>query len=128
MTEVVQIDHININTADLPSTIAFYEKVLDLKTGPTPDLGRPLQWMYAGDKPLFHIGAPAEGEDMKFGVGELGFSHIALHITDYDKAKKRLEDNGVEYSTNELTKPRLVRQLFFMAPDEVEIELIAIEG
>lgn len=128
MTEVIQIDHININTADLPSTIKFYEKVLDLKAGPTPDTGRPLQWMYAGDRPLFHIGGPAEGEDMKLGIGELGFAHIALHIDDYEMAKKRLEDNGIEYRTNALSKPRPVRQLFFKGPDDVEIELIEIEG
>ena len=127
MIEVQQIDHINIDTKDLAATCAFYEKVLDLKPGPTPDTGRPLQWMYAGDRPLFHIGQPLGDEDVAEDLPRgYGFAHIALHIADFDIAKQRLEDNDIEYRVNTLSRPREVRQLFFQGPDGVEIELIEV--
>ena len=127
MVQVQQIDHINIDTKDLAATCAFYEKVLDLKPGPTPDTGRPLQWMYAGERPLFHIGQPLDSDDVVEDLPRgFGFAHIALHISDFEIAKKRLEDNDIAFRVNTLSKPREVRQLFFHGPDGVEIELIEV--
>tara|TARA_B100000315_G_C14548841_1_gene574644 strand:+ start:1077 stop:1454 length:378 start_codon:yes stop_codon:yes gene_type:complete len=124
MSDVIDMHHVAMATADLETTIKFYTDIVGLEAGPTPSSSRPLQWMYAGDNPVLHIFQPNEdragGEDDVYGV-----AHFALHIADFDRAKEHLEKHGIDYAVN-IMESRNARQLFFDGPDGVRVELIEL--
>ena len=124
MSDVIDMHHVAMATADLETTIKFYTDIVGLKAGPTPSSSRPLQWRYAGDIPVLHIFQPkehrADSDDDLYGV-----AHFALQIADFDQAKARLEKDGIDYAVN-IMESRNARQLFFDGPDGVRIELIEL--
>ena len=122
MSDVIDMHHVAMATADLETTIKFYTEIVGLTAGPTPSSSRPLQWMYAGENPVLHIFQP-EDERAEFDSDVYGVAHFALQISDFDQAKAQLEKHGIDYAVN-IMESRNARQLFFDGPDEVRIELI----
>ncbi|MBT3990108.1 MAG: hypothetical protein HON14_08425 [Rhodospirillaceae bacterium] len=122
MPNVINMHHVALATADLPSTLTFYTDIVGLKKGPTPSSSGPLQWMYASDNPVLHIFQPNSGRDDPV-TGVYGVAHVALQVADFDAAKARLEKHNISYETN-IMESRNARQLFFDGPDGVRVELI----
>jgi catechol 2,3-dioxygenase-like lactoylglutathione lyase family enzyme len=115
---IVDLNHVNIATNDVAGSRAFYAKVLGLEAGYRPPFDFDGAWLYAGDKPLIHLQAPAAGS----GTGAV--SHAAFEVADFDAAKARLTANGVAF--REVTSPDgRNRQLFFRDPNDATIELLA---
>ena len=116
---VTGLDHINISTANLEETQAFFVEVLGLEVGWRPAFGFPGAWLYSDGKDLVHLvevaakPAPSRGSAL---------DHFAFAIDDYDDAKRRLDARGVAY--RELAAPDApIRQFFITDLNGVTIEL-----
>jgi catechol 2,3-dioxygenase-like lactoylglutathione lyase family enzyme len=116
---VLGLDHINIRTADLAGTRAFFMDVLGLTEGWRPAFPFPGAWLYAGGRDVVHLvevrrpGAASEGSAL---------DHFAFTIDDYEGAREALDRHGVAYRP--LTSPEGdIRQFFITDLNGVSIEL-----
>jgi catechol 2,3-dioxygenase-like lactoylglutathione lyase family enzyme len=113
------LDHINISTAKLAETTAFFTEVLGLSVGWRPDFSFAGAWLYAGDKDLVHLAEVAEAPRPSRGSG---LDHFAFAIDDYDAAVAALDRLGIAYRP--LPSPAAhIRQLFLTDLNGVTIEL-----
>lgn len=119
MSLINGLDHINIRTADLAGTRAFFTGVLGLTEGWRPPFPFPGAWLYAGDKDVVHLvevgtaGAASEGSSL---------DHFAFDISDYDEALRRVEATGLSFRAT-TTPGGSVRQIFVRDLNGVTIEL-----
>ena len=123
------LDHVNIQTNDLPGTVAFFAQVLDLKAGdPPPNLDRAkVQWMFDGEgRPIFHLCIPGAllGESPEAaGLGQTGpVHHVALDCSGHDAMIVRLESLGLPHRRNHVAGIDL-KQIFVSDPNGVLLEL-----
>ena len=112
------LDHVNIETADLAGTVAFYTEVIGLSEGPRPSISRPGAWLYCGERPVIHLMQAEAGQEASTGP----IDHVAFEAEDFDGMAARLGARGLSYSTNELPDISL-RQIFVRDPNGVKIEL-----
>lgn len=49
------LEHFLVQTADIDGTCDWYERVLGLRRGATPDFKFPVQWLYLGDRDVIHV-------------------------------------------------------------------------
>src|SRR4051794_23907794 len=119
MSLINGLDHINIRTADLAGTRAFFMDVLGLTEGWRPAFPFPGAWLYAGGRDVVHLvevrspGAASEGSAL---------DHFAFTIDDYEDARAALDRHGVSYRP--LTSPEGdIRQFFITDLNGVSIEL-----
>jgi predicted enzyme related to lactoylglutathione lyase len=126
--KVNALDHINIITADLHATAAFYARMFDLeiRNGPPPLTPDTAQWMYddAG-RAIIHINSldcpRAFEREVKPGpTGSI--HHIALTCSGYDDMIERLEERGSAFQMNTIEAVGL-RQVFTQDPNGVLLEL-----
>ena len=54
------IEHILVAADDIDATRDWYARVLGMKSGPHPDFGFPVHWMYLGERDVVHIGPSAK--------------------------------------------------------------------
>jgi catechol 2,3-dioxygenase-like lactoylglutathione lyase family enzyme len=54
------IEHFLVAADDIDATRDWYARVLGMKSGPHPDFGFPVHWMYLGDVDIVHIGPSAK--------------------------------------------------------------------
>lgn len=113
------VDHINIATARLEETRAFYVGVLGLAQGVRPPFGVPGYWLYAGDRPIVHM-QEARGPAGASNLSAL--NHAAFRVTDLDALLARLKDHGVAVEIFNVPGTQ-VRQAFFLDPNGVRLEL-----
>src|SRR5260221_11117065 len=68
---ISHIEHFLVAADDMDATRDWYARVLGLKSGPHPDFGFPVHWMYSGEVDLVHIGPSAAkaGEIQKKYLG-----------------------------------------------------------
>ena len=113
------LDHINIRTADLAATKAFFTDVLGLSEGWRPEFGFPGAWLYAGDKDVVHLVEVATPAAASAGSS---LDHFAFDISDYDEALRRVKQTGLAF--HEFAAPgTTVRQIFVDDSNGVRIEL-----
>lgn len=115
------LDHYNVRTKDLAATVAFYEKVLGMESGPRPDFPFPGAWMYSEGQAVVHlvdIGAMDEAQKPDSGV----VHHIAFVSKGFHAMKKHLSDNSYEFEAREVPGGELW-QIFVRDPNGVLIEL-----
>lgn len=75
---LLAFDHVNVRTIELESMVAWYEKVLGLKSGPRPEFPIPGAWLYLGDDCVLHL-IEADPAPMVHSEGEsLRMEHIAF--------------------------------------------------
>lgn len=125
------LDHVNIRTADVPATAAFFRDLLDLKAGIAPGAESMEQgcWMYDPQgHPIVHIGAadaayPSDGM-APFTPGETSgaLHHVALECDDYAGMLTRIEAAGHEVASSDIPQIGL-RQLFVKEPNGILLEL-----
>ena len=116
---ILNLDHVNIRTAELARTTAFFTDVLGLTVGWRPDFQFPGAWLYVGAKDLVHLvevkrpGAASQGSAL---------DHFAFAIDDYDAAVHALETAGIAFQA--LVSPEGdIRQLFVTELNGVTFEL-----
>lgn len=109
----VGLHHVSINVTDVPRARAFYTGVLGLvERTDRPDFGFAGAWLDAGGQQIHLIEAPTPPS-----LGQ----HLALEVTDVDRAVADVRAAGVEVSD-----PRPVgtgRQAFLADPDGNGVEL-----
>lgn len=85
---ITGLDHINIRTAELAKTCAFFMEVLGLTEGWRPDFSFAGAWLYAGGRDVVHlveVGRPAAASRGS------ALDHFAFTIDDYEDARRRLD-------------------------------------
>ena len=82
------IEHILVAADDIDATRDWYARVLGMRSGPHPDFGFPVKWLYLGDVDIVHISQSGKnaGENQKrylgrtsqdTGTGTGALDHIA---------------------------------------------------
>ena len=130
---VSHIEHFLLAADDIDATRDWYARVLGMKSGPHPDFGFPVHWMYAGEVDVVHIGPSAKkaGENQKkylgrtsqdTGAGTGAIDHIAFRATGLRAMLQVLQEQKIPFSKRRANGQALF-QLFFYDPNGVKIEL-----
>ncbi len=125
-----RLDHVNIRTARLAESVAFYRDALGLKVVPPPMGGDLSKGAYAcdgsGHRVVHLVGTErrVEGGEPVRGAAQRGMiDHFALGCEgDPAALRARLEAYGQDFE--EMTVPQISRHLFFVRdPNGVMVEL-----
>lgn len=116
---ITGLDHINISTAKLAETKAFFMEVLGLEEGWRPDFPFGGAWLYAGGRDVVHLAEVAEG---RAASRTAALDHFAFTIDDFEAARGALEARGVTFRASEAPGGG-IRQLFFNDPNGATVEL-----
>lgn len=129
---VEYIEHYLVQTPHLEQTIAWYENVLALRRGPTPNFGFPVQWMYIGERDVLHLthGGTKASENRKAYLGQESravhgsgvIDHVAFRCTGLFEMLRHLQQAGVEFRQRQVNGQGLY-QLFLLDPNGVKVEL-----
>ena len=129
---ITHLEHFLIQVADLEATCDWYEQVIGLRRGPTPDFKFPVQWLYAGDKDVLHVtegGKDVSENRMRYlgqqstavsGTGVI--DHVAFRATGLKETIARLRGLGVQFNERMVNDQGLY-QLFLFDPNQVKVEL-----
>jgi catechol 2,3-dioxygenase-like lactoylglutathione lyase family enzyme len=125
---VLALDHVNIITADLDGSCAFYSELLDLerRDAPPPLTPTTAQWMFDREsRAILHINSldclrTYDREVMPGPTGSI--HHIALRCDGHDAMVARLDKRGADYQCN-LVEAIGLRQIFTLDPNGVLLEL-----
>ena len=131
--QVRTLDHINIRSAKIAETVAFYEGVLGMVCKPPPGAGDSSRGTWVCDmdgRAVIHVGPiearypgdPETVENRVAGVGGGAIHHVALGCVGYEEMAARLAAAKLEVVTNEALRVGL-RQLFVKDPNGVTLEL-----
>lgn len=115
------VNHFTILTDDLPTTLDFYARFLDLSPGPRPAFTFPGAWLYAKDSadPILHIVAGRERSRLVPGV----IDHMAFSASGLVEAVGRLKATGIAHELRRLPGEFRTWQLFFHDPNGAKVEL-----
>jgi catechol 2,3-dioxygenase-like lactoylglutathione lyase family enzyme len=127
------IEHILVAADDIDATRDWYARVLGMRSGPHPEFGFPVHWMYLGERDVVHIGPSAKGANdiqkqylgRTSGKSEAGtgaLDHIAFRATGLRTMLEHLRAEKVAFSQRRANGQALF-QLFFYDPNGVKIEL-----
>jgi len=118
--QVLGIDHATIRTPKLDETRSFFERVLGLKTGPTPAFKERVIWLYSAEgHDVVHL---IEAKAKQAPSASSSINHFALRIADYDRTVAELQAQGIAIET-EATPGNELRQIYLTDPNGVRIEL-----
>ena len=127
------IEHILVAADDIDATRDWYARVLGMRSGPHPDFGFPVHWMYLGDTDIVHIGPSAKHADeiqKKYlgrtsqggATGTGAIDHIAFRATGLRQMLEHLRKEKIQFSQRRANGQALF-QLFFLDPNGIKIEL-----
>ena len=127
------IEHFLVAADDIDATRDWYARVLGMTSGPHPEFGFPVHWMYLGDSDVVHIGPSAKQAteaqraylgrtSQATGSGTGALDHIAFRATGLRGMLAHLRVQGVPFNQRRANGQALV-QLFFHDPNGVKIEL-----
>ncbi len=127
------IEHFLVAADDIDATRDWYARVLGMTSGPHPDFGFPVHWMYIGSVDVVHIGPSARmaGEIQKKYLGRTSqkseqgtgaIDHIAFRATGLRQMLQHLKTEGIAFSQRRANGQALF-QLFFFDPNGIKIEL-----
>jgi catechol 2,3-dioxygenase-like lactoylglutathione lyase family enzyme len=129
---LTKLDHFLIQTEDVEATANWYEHVLGMHRGPTPDFRFHVVWMYIEDHALVHItdGGKNVSENRKAYLGQQStdtegtgvLDHVAFHATGLTDMIARLTDQGISFNQRQVDSQGLY-QLFLFDPNGVKVEL-----
>lgn len=127
------IEHILVAADDIDATRDWYARVLGMTSGPHPDFGFPVHWMYLGGVDVVHIGPSAKmagaiqkqylgrtSQKSEQGTGAL--DHIAFRATGLRDMLQHLKKEKVSF-TQRRANGQALFQLFFHDPNGIKIEL-----
>jgi len=127
------IEHILVASDDIDATRDWYARVLGMRSGPHPDFGFPVHWMYLGERDIVHIGPSAKGANeiqkkylgrtsQDAGAGTGALDHIAFRATGLKQMLEHLRAEKIAFSQRRANGQALF-QLFFYDPNGIKIEL-----
>ena len=126
------IEHFLVAADDVDGTRDWYARVLGMESGPHPDFGFPVHWMYVNGVDIVHIGPSAKqaGEIQKKYLGRTSqaaegtgaLDHIAFRATGLRQMLQHLHDLGIKPSQRRANGQALF-QLFLYDPNGIKIEL-----
>jgi catechol 2,3-dioxygenase-like lactoylglutathione lyase family enzyme len=127
------IEHFLVAADDIDATRDWYARVLGMTSGPHPDFGFPVHWMYIGQVDVVHIGSSAKmaGAIQKQYLGRTSqgsasgtgaIDHIAFRATGLGSMLEHLKREKVSFSQRRANGQALF-QLFFYDPNGIKIEL-----
>jgi catechol 2,3-dioxygenase-like lactoylglutathione lyase family enzyme len=129
---VSHIEHFLVAADDIDATRDWYARVLGMKSGPHPDFGFPVHWMYIGNVDLVHIGPSAKqageiqrkylGRTSQQSEGTGAIDHIAFRATGLRAMLEHLKREKVGFSQRRANGQALF-QLFIYDPNGIKIEL-----
>jgi catechol 2,3-dioxygenase-like lactoylglutathione lyase family enzyme len=129
---VTHLEHFLIQVEDIAATRAWYERVLGLKAGYTPDFKFPVCWLYLGDRDVLHVteGGAKVSENRKKYVGQQStatrgtgvIDHVAFRCTGLKDMLAHLAAEGVKFQTRRVDDQGLF-QVFLFDPNEIKVEL-----
>ena len=130
---LAHIEHFLVAADDIDATRDWYARVLGMRSGPHPEFGFPVHWMYIGEVDVVHIGPSAKGANdaqKKYlgrtsentGVGTGAIDHIAFRATGLGAMLEHLRAEGVHFTQRRANGQALV-QVFFTDPNGIKIEL-----
>ena len=129
------IEHFLVAADDIDATRDWYARVLGMRSGPHPDFGFPVHWMYLGEVDVVHIGPSAKGasENQKKYLGRTSgksaqedgtgaIDHVAFRATGLRAMVAHLESEKIAF-TRRRANGQALFQLFFHDPNGIKIEL-----
>ena len=127
------IEHLLVAADDIDATRDWYARVLGMQSGPHPDFGFPVHWMYLGERDVVHIGPSAKnaGDIQKkylgrtsqgAGQGTGAIDHLAFRATGLRGMHEHLKKEKVAFSQRRANGQALF-QLFFYDPNGIKVEL-----
>ncbi|MDQ5849203.1 MAG: VOC family protein [Pseudomonadota bacterium] len=127
------IEHILVAADDIDATRDWYARVLGMTSGPHPDFGFPVHWMYLGGVDVVHIGPSAKGANeiqkrylgrtsQDAGAGTGALDHIAFRATGLRTMLEHLRKEKISF-TQRRANGQALFQLFFHDPNGIKIEL-----
>jgi catechol 2,3-dioxygenase-like lactoylglutathione lyase family enzyme len=127
------IEHFLVASDDIDATRDWYARVLGMTSGPHPDFGFPVHWMYLGRVDVVHIGPSARmaGDIQKKYLGrtsqahEAGtgaLDHVAFRATGLRSMLEHLKKEKISF-TQRRANGQALFQLFFHDPNGIKIEL-----
>src|SRR6478736_726880 len=129
------IEHFLVASDDIDATRDWYARVLGMKSGPHPDFGFPVHWMYIGEVDVVHIGPSAKmaGDIQKKYLGRTSgrsaqeegtgaIDHIAFRATGLRAMLEHLKREQIGF-TQRRANGQALFQLFFHDPNGIKIEL-----
>jgi catechol 2,3-dioxygenase-like lactoylglutathione lyase family enzyme len=127
------IEHFLVASDDIDASRDWYARVLGMKSGPHPDFGFPVHWMYIGSSDVVHIGPSAKmaGEIQKQYLGRTSqkseqgtgaIDHIAFRATGLRGMLEHLRREKIAF-TQRRANGQALFQLFFFDPNGIKIEL-----
>jgi catechol 2,3-dioxygenase-like lactoylglutathione lyase family enzyme len=127
------IEHFLVAADDIDAARDWYARILGMTSGPHPDFGFPVHWMYLGKVDVVHIGPSAKmaGENQKKylgrtsqggSVGTGAIDHIAFRATGLRGMLEHLKKEKVPF-TQRRANGQALFQLFFFDPNGIKIEL-----
>jgi catechol 2,3-dioxygenase-like lactoylglutathione lyase family enzyme len=130
---ISHIEHFLIAADYIDATRDWYARVLGMRSGPHPDFGFPVHWMYAGDVDVVHIGPSAKqaGEIQKkylgrtsqdAGTGTGAIDHIAFRATGLPGMLRHLKKENISF-TQRRANGQALFQLFLFDPNGIKVEL-----
>jgi catechol 2,3-dioxygenase-like lactoylglutathione lyase family enzyme len=130
---LTHIEHFLVAADDIDATRDWYARVLGMTSGPHPDFGFPVHWMYLGKLDVVHIGPSAKmaGAIQKqylgrtsqgTGQGTGALDHIAFRATGLKEMLLHLKEQRVSF-TQRRANGQALFQLFFHDPNGIKIEL-----
>jgi len=130
---LTHIEHVLVVADDIDATRDWYARVLGMRSGPHPDFGFPVHWMYLGERDVVHIGPSAKnaGDIQKQYLGrtsqrsEAGtgaIDHLAFRATGLRGMLEHLQKEKIQFSQRRANGQALF-QLFFYDPNGIKVEL-----
>jgi catechol 2,3-dioxygenase-like lactoylglutathione lyase family enzyme len=130
---LTHIEHFLVAADDIDATRDWYARVLGMRSGPHPDFGFPVHWMYVGGVDVVHIGPSAKnaGDIQKkylgrtskdAGTGTGAIDHIAFRATGLRAMLEHLQKNKISF-TQRRANGQALFQLFLFDPNGIKIEL-----
>jgi catechol 2,3-dioxygenase-like lactoylglutathione lyase family enzyme len=130
---VSHIEHYLVAADNIDATRDWYARVLGMQSGPHPDFGFPVHWMYVNDVDVVHIGPSAKQADdiqkkylgrtsQDSGTGTGAVDHIAFRATGLRAMLEHLRREKVAFSQRRANGQALF-QLFLYDPNGIKIEL-----
>ena len=115
---IIDLDHVNMRTAQLEVMTEFYREILGLEPGGRPPFRFGGAWLYCGDKAAIHLREVSEPPR----TGEPRIEHFALRAEGLADFLERLRGRGIAYRIS-IVPEREIRQVNIHDPDGNHIEV-----
>ncbi len=115
-------NHVHHETNDLPSAVAFYEKMFGGVAAPSFERGG-ATWVDVRIGSVKISITDRECTELEPGRNQ-GFDHFALGTDDFEASLARLEACGAEFWAGPFTLDTGQRIVFVLGPDHVKVEVM----